>query len=479
MMHKVQIWILSSALVIPVWIFHGTAEDLLIDAAMSSDGFRLVFDGTNSSYVQISGATSLTETRSPLDIEWSYDEIQTWLDPLFPSNNLPCLYRVRKMNSVEDVDNDGMDDIFELTHGLDPINVADAILDLDGDKLKNLAEYQMGLNVTIQDSDFDGMNDGVELQYPCLDSQEQDADTDPDADGMDSRVELFFNRDPCIADAGSTLTFYVDGVTGNNTNDGSINEPFANIQQGVDVATSQGGGHVIVAPGIYSDVFVNQHGTYSQLRVKDGVYVQGAGIDQTIINNLVVFYETQTGGLQDLTIDAFNQTGMSIYQSGDILLQSIKVVGYHWENVVNNNSKTLFDDVELLSSTGNFGLRIYNTNPVSVLNSTIAGNNLGGIAVNNGVLTLFNSRIVSNGLCGGVKGVNQSNIRIFSSFIQDNISPGVQIWYPMIYFILKILSSQEMTRVSISNKTIQGLRKEDPCICYIVSLSTMLTQGST
>jgi hypothetical protein len=49
-----------------------------------------------------------------------------------------------------DTDEDGIDDLFEVTYGLDP-NVADGDLDSDKDGLSNLEEYLQGLNPTLDD----------------------------------------------------------------------------------------------------------------------------------------------------------------------------------------------------------------------------------------------------------------------------------------------------------------------------------------
>ena len=43
-----------------------------------------------------------------------------------------------------DGDADGMPDAWELAHGFDPLNAADAALDADGDGQTNLAEYRAG-----------------------------------------------------------------------------------------------------------------------------------------------------------------------------------------------------------------------------------------------------------------------------------------------------------------------------------------------
>jgi len=74
-----------------------------------------------------------------------------------------------------DSDNDGMPDWWEIAHGLDPFS-NDANLDLDGDGLSNLQEYQLGTDPSNTDTDGDGLSDGWEAAHATDPLKANDSD---------------------------------------------------------------------------------------------------------------------------------------------------------------------------------------------------------------------------------------------------------------------------------------------------------------
>ena len=66
--------------------------------------------------------------------------------------------------SDPDSDGDGMPDWWEIAHGFNPFDPADAAQDADGDGLSNRAEYSNGTDPYLADTDHDGIADGLEVQ---------------------------------------------------------------------------------------------------------------------------------------------------------------------------------------------------------------------------------------------------------------------------------------------------------------------------
>jgi len=63
-----------------------------------------------------------------------------------------------------DLDNDGIPNEWEITHGLDP-TINDSQLDTDNDSLINYQEYQLQTDPLIHDTDNDGLSDGEETFF--------------------------------------------------------------------------------------------------------------------------------------------------------------------------------------------------------------------------------------------------------------------------------------------------------------------------
>ncbi|HRT06230.1 MAG TPA: hypothetical protein P5204_11085, partial [Kiritimatiellia bacterium] len=90
-----------------------------------------------------------------------------------------------------DTDGDGMDDAFEVRHGLDPLSAADAADDWDGDGLTNLQESQLGTDPNLSDHDGDGLSDGDEVHVFGSDPLAPDTDGDGYGDGEEAAAGTY------------------------------------------------------------------------------------------------------------------------------------------------------------------------------------------------------------------------------------------------------------------------------------------------
>lgn len=105
----------------------------------------------------------------------------------------------RSHNLSEDSDGDTMTDAWETAHGFDPNDDGDADCsncDPDQDGLINLAEYRIGTDPWMADTDGDGMPDGWEHLYWFNPLNPADADWDWDRDGVSNLQEYLNGTDP-------------------------------------------------------------------------------------------------------------------------------------------------------------------------------------------------------------------------------------------------------------------------------------------
>ena len=160
---------------------------------------------------------SAEERRTVRGGGWSYGGVRaTYRRRASPSISLSQAgFRVAAVpeGTTLDADRDNLPDAWEEINGLDPKNAADAAEDPDSDSLTNLEEAERGTDPNSDDTDKDGLTDGVETLTGTWTSNE-DTGTDPrkddtDLDGLKDGVET------------NTKTFVSETDTGTdpNTND--------------------------------------------------------------------------------------------------------------------------------------------------------------------------------------------------------------------------------------------------------------------
>jgi hypothetical protein len=201
---------------------NGSPEDFIVRAhvrnistlPLSDISARIQIEGTNPPIQLLSGQAQeigglMTDDRATgsggdeANLTWRfrYNGGTNNVSPIFVSINLlekgtnAHNFRVDSRNAVltypdrlKDRDFDGLPDAYEAAVGLDPL-VKDALLDLDGDGLSNLREFELATNPNNADSDGDGLSD-LEEVTPGRDRSvtnplAKDSDDDGTIDSLD------------------------------------------------------------------------------------------------------------------------------------------------------------------------------------------------------------------------------------------------------------------------------------------------------
>jgi hypothetical protein len=107
-----------------------------------------------------------------------------------------------------DSDDDGLPDGWEDSHGLNPMNAADAAIDSDDDGLTSLEEYNAGTDPRKFSSGNNGVADGWWLQHGLNPYANSSVDTD--GDGRSDETEFLHGTNPNAADQAPDYPFPSD-----------------------------------------------------------------------------------------------------------------------------------------------------------------------------------------------------------------------------------------------------------------------------
>ncbi|MFW9779705.1 MAG: hypothetical protein ACFFE8_12695 [Candidatus Heimdallarchaeota archaeon] len=175
----VKIWAIPSGAISGVELAHPDAVNTL---DYSQDG-KLIASGGSNGIVRIWNATT------GLLLTSFHDQAQEILALAFSPDTTLLAAAGRELDVFLydldplplDTDRDSMDNPWETTHGMDPLNFWDAFDDSDADGLMNTMEYWLDTNPREPDSDSDGIPDFWEYIYrsdPSTPDEDQDVDHD-------------------------------------------------------------------------------------------------------------------------------------------------------------------------------------------------------------------------------------------------------------------------------------------------------------
>ncbi|MDB4785059.1 hypothetical protein OAG31_00470 [Akkermansiaceae bacterium] len=206
------------------WVVAGEQATLYVDGVVDASDFTWV-----DLYSPSVNATSLGGIQRSLKSEWmtgKIDEVSFWNLALTATDVAALASSDNALAVIDDLDRDGLPDAWERKFGLDPSNAGDAALDDDNDDLSNLQEFVAGTNPTLQDTDGDGLNDGVETDdgvwVSAAATGTSPRSVDTDRDGLDDAVEvpnLAFDPDNPFGQPGSDPSLF--DTDGDGISDGS------------------------------------------------------------------------------------------------------------------------------------------------------------------------------------------------------------------------------------------------------------------
>ncbi len=191
---------------------------------------------------------------------------------------------------------------------------------------------------------------------------------------------------------------YVDQASGATSADGTQENPYRTIQEGIDHVSS--GGTVLVAAGRYTE----------NLLINKDVNLVGSGADQTILDGSTAMMPTlQFTGVVQGTVEGFyilggNGAGIRVETSG-VTIQS-----------------------NIISDVNGSGIEVVSGSQVAILSNWIISNAQDGLSILGDV---GQGRIVNNIIAAnrgdGIRGITGRNMTITNNIIVNNGGYGVAV----------------------------------------------------
>lgn len=117
-----------------------------INATVQAGNLTVEWLGDSDNYYRVESATSLTTPDwAFVHVVWGEDDFMSWVHALSAGPDLG-FYRVeqRALDDPADTSGDGVDDVWKMLHGLDPLSSTDVLEDGTGNGLTWWDEYQLG-----------------------------------------------------------------------------------------------------------------------------------------------------------------------------------------------------------------------------------------------------------------------------------------------------------------------------------------------
>lgn len=245
---------------------------------------------------------------------------------------------------------------------------------------------------------------------------------------------------PVSSATGSTL--YVDGVNGNDDNDGSEGAPFATIQAAIDAAPEDGtADEIIIAPATYTENLDIKHGdTIALCGDGDGVVIEGEGGNVIRIDNSDVTIRNLKVANGSNGIDAGNSSlrlvHVDVKDGGDSSVEadgmtSVSVIGGTFGN--NNGGGIKVNgagDVRIAGASiqhGGDGLVLKSIKVIEIRNVDVNSCGDDGIVIDDSDTVVIINSLVSGSSDDGIDIDNSRSISIVNIVSTENGGNGLQI----------------------------------------------------